>query len=139
MATFNTDNWPLIKIIFKDVFNDCDFKTYVKCFNICLNDAKKINKKISLLLDVRKLNMQSPTILYKQVNFLIENDKLISEVVSSSVILISTPITKSIINFIFRFKQPKKPNLITLDINEGIKFLKKHNKFLNLLDYKISS
>ncbi len=134
MATFDTNNWPLIKIIFKNTFNEEEYDLYTKCFQICLNDAKKINKQISLILDVRNLGIQSPKLLYKQINFLIENDDLISEVVNSSIILISNSLSKTLIDFIFRFKKPKKPNLITDDIDEGMDFLKNNNPLLQILN-----
>ena len=109
----------IIYFKFKNI-NDNDFNNYIKIF-----DKAYLNKNnFKVLFDLSEISIYDTVYSREQLNYMIKNKENTEKYLDKTAIYIKNNIIVNLLNvLIFSIQKPTKPNLITSDLNEAIKFI----------------
>jgi len=122
MATFDLDEFPIVKIKFsKDYGGAEEYDKYEQRLGSILNRFK--NNQLKILFDASECECTSIQQIYRHGKFMINNDKSYRTSVDRTGILVPSDTWISYINLLFTFRPPTRPTLITTDANKSKKFM----------------
>lgn len=120
---FDLRYYPMIYIRFNNqIFEDNLFNSFEQ--NL-LNILKNSRSKIKIMFDFLNCTENPPIkYVFRHGSFLIEHDKLYKKSVDRTAIILPYNSWKIFVNILFTFKSPSRPNIVTLDYQEGLNFLR---------------
>ena len=100
--------------------NDNDFLKYTNF----MDNLYKKQKKFKLIFDLTKLSIYDSVYCNEQLKYMTTSEEFTKKYIEGTAIIVSNSIIKNLLDIlIFSIKTPIKPNLITKDTKDALKFL----------------
>ena len=116
-----THTWPIVTLrLDGKVDNKSDFNRYLEEWSEFYVMSSQRNEKFKLIYDARGIKSRPPLkYLYAQAEFLKTAKELTETWMDRTAIIVSSPIIKKMIHFVFNFYTPVRPFRVFLEHEEA--------------------
>jgi hypothetical protein len=120
MATFAYEGGILVIKFFKDLGDSEEFDLFERTFSEILGRCRHLK----ILFDLSDCEIAPITYILKHGYFMIKHDEYYKKNVKKTAILLPSDSWKNNLEYLFSFRQPSKPNIVSLNNADCINFLK---------------